>query len=435
MALTSRQKKIVFVTILIAIGVIFLGIKFYRKKPTPITLEIWGISDDSNIFSPIINSFQKEYPYIHINYTKKDEANYHEDILTAFSDNQNPDIFMLWGSNLPYYENKISYLDLTNDKDLTLFDLDRAYPQIVKDRLLNDNYLFGIPLYVDTLALYYNQDIFNNYNIALPPATWEEILNLIPNLRRINAQGQITRAAIALGSPYNVQWDFDIISALMMQYGSNIVDVNKKQTTLKYDLLVNGKRIIPSEEALNFYTQFSNPYSNNYTWNDNFVDSVITFSKGDTVMLIGYNQAQNIIEEYNPNLNYGIASLPQFTNSLSKINYGDTMSLVVSQNSKYSQESWEFLKFLAQEDASEFYYLQTKNPPARLDLIQNYINDPDSGIFTRQILTSQNWYQYNFKEINQIFIEMIEAITHKGKTFIEAIVTANDKINFFWNKK
>ena len=435
MTLTARQKNIVFVVTLIIICIIFLGIKFYRRKPIPVTLEIWGISDDSKTFLPIINSFQKKYPYIHINYTEKDDANYHEDILTAFSDNQNPDIFMLWNSNLPYYENKISYLDLTNDKDFTLFDLNKTYPQIVKDRLLNGNYLFGIPLYVDTLALYYNQDIFNNYNIALPPVTWEEILNLIPNLRRINNQGQITRSAIALGSSYNVQWNFDIISALMMQYGSNIVDVNKKETTLKYDLLVNGRRILPSEEALNFYTQFSNPHSSYYTWNDNFADSVITFSKGDAVMLIGYNQAQKIIKEYNPNLNYGITSLPQFTDNDSKINYGDTMSLVVSQNSKYSQESWEFLKFLAQKDASEFYYLQTKNPPARLDLIQNYINDPDSGIFTRQILTSQNWYQYNFKEINQIFIEMIEAIAHKGKTFIEAIVTANDKINFFWNKK
>jgi len=435
MKLTSRQKKIVFVAILITIGIVFLGIKFYRTKPTPVTLEIWGISDDSKAFSSIINNFQKRYPHIRISYIQKDQINYHEDILKAFGDNEAPDMFMIKNSWVPYYQNKISPLDLKKDKDLNLFDIDETYPQIAKNELLKDDYLLGIPLYVDTLALYYNQDIFNYYNIALPPTTWEEVLSLVSRLRRINAQGQITRAAIALGSPYNVEWNFDILSSLMMQYGSDIIDIDKKQTTFKYELQINNQKIIPGEEALKFYTQFSDSRSGYYTWNDNFTNSVIAFSKGDAAMMIGYNQAQEIIEKHNPNLNYGIASLPQFANTSSKINYGDTISLVVSQNSKYSEECWRFLKFLAEKDTAKFYYLQTKNPPARLDLIQNYQNELVSGIFIRQILTSKNWYQYNFQEISQIFKEAIENVTYKGKSPIEAIIITTDRINFFWNKK
>jgi len=436
MTLISRQKKILLVTGLIIVSIVFFGIKFHKTKQEPVNLEIWGILDNSQTFLPIINNFQKQYPYISINYSLKDKNTYHEDLLRAFGDNEAPDMFMLWNSNIPYYQNKISSLDLKKDKDLNLLDLNQTYPQIAKDELLKNDYLFGIPLYIDNLALYYNKDIFNYYNIALPPATWEEVLNLIPRLRRINNQGQITRAAIALGTPYNVQWNFDIISALMMQYGSDIVDIDQKQTTFKYDILSNNKKIVPGEEALKFYTQFSDPRSSYYTWNDNFANSVIAFSKGETVMFIGYNQAQKIIKEYNPNLNYGIASLPQFdNNSSNKINYGDTMSLVVSQNSKYSKACWQFLKFLAQKNVSEFYYVQTKNPPARSDLIQNYINEPVNGIFIRQILTSQNWYQYNFQEITKIFQEMIEDITNKGKSPIQAIITATDRIDFFWNKK
>lgn len=435
MALTIRQKKILFTAIAIIVCIVFLGIKFHKTTQTPVTLEVWGTLDESKTFLTIIENYQKRYPYIKINYTLKNEATYDDEILKAFSDNQAPDIFIIKGSHLPYYQNKISPLNLEKDGDLNLFDINQTYPNIVKNTLIKDEYLFGIPLYIDSLALYYNQDIFNYYNIALPPATWEEILNLISRLRRINNQGQITRAAIALGSPYNVQWNFDILSALIMQYGSNIVDIDKKQATFKYDLSINGKRIIPGEEALKFYTQFSDPRSSYYTWNDNFTDSVIAFSKGETVMMIGYNQAQKIIKQYNPNLNYNVASFPQFTDSPYKINYGDTINLVVSQNSKYPEECWKFLKFLAQKNTAEFYYLQTKNPPARLDLIQSHLNEPDSGIFTRQILLSQNWYQYNFQEINQIFKEMIEDITHRGKSPAQAIITATDRINFFWNKK
>jgi len=435
MALTTHQKKILFIAVSIIACIVFLGAKFHRTRPTPITLEAWGTLDESKTFSSIIKNYQKKHPYIKINYTLKDKTTYHNEILKAFSDNQAPDIFIINGSYLPYYENKISPLNLKKDKDLNLFNLNQIYPNIVKNTLIKDDYLLGIPLYIDTLALYYNQDIFNYYNIALPPASWEEILNLISRLRRINAQGQITRAAIALGSSYNIHWNSDIISTLIMQYGSNIVDTDKKQTTFNHEIKYANQRILPGEEALKFYTQFTDPRSRYYTWNNNFSDSVIAFSKGESVMMIGYSQAKKIIEEYNPDLNYNIASLPQFTNSPYKINYGDTINLVVSQDSKHHEECWNFLKFFAQKNTAEFYYLQTKNPPARLDLIQNHLNDLDSGIFIRQILLSQNWYQYNFQEINQIFNEMVEDVTHRGKSPRQAIITASDRINFFWNKK
>jgi len=431
MNLTTHQKKILLTAGFIILLIVFLGVIFHKRNPSPTTLEIWGISDKPEVFSTFINNFQKNYPYIRINYTLKDENTYHEQLLKAFADNQAPDIFMLWNNWLPYYETKIAPLNLKNDKELNLLDIEQTYPQIAKNELIKDNYLLGLPLHIDTLMLYYNQDVFNYYNIALPPASWEEVLNL-RYLRRVNEQGQITRAAIALGSPDNVNWSFDIISALMLQYNSDIVDTNVKRTTFDNHDIYGIK---PGEEALLFYSQFSNPSSQYYTWNDNFADSVIAFSQGETVMMLGYNQAQKIIKEYNPSLNYGIAPLPQFAHSSSKINYGNTMSLVVSKNSKHPQESWKFLKFLSQKESARLYFLQTKNPPSRLDLIQEYLNDPISGIFIRQILTSRNWHQYDFQEIIQIFNNMVKDVTQKGKTPAEAVATAAERINFFWKNK
>ena len=108
MALTRRQKKILFIAISIVACIAFLGIKFHKTKQAPITLEAWGILDESETFIPIIENYQKKYPYIKINYTLKNETTYHDEILKAFSDNQAPDIFIINGSHLPYYENKIS---------------------------------------------------------------------------------------------------------------------------------------------------------------------------------------------------------------------------------------------------------------------------------------------------------------------------------------
>jgi len=435
MSLMSHQKKIILAAVTVIVLIIILGVFFRKIRPAPITLEFWGTSDEPVVFASLIQDFKKEYPYISINYTLKDRGTYHEDLLRALADNKAPDILMLQDNWLSYYEDKIYPLDLTKDSYFNLLDLEQTFSQISRNEIVKGNYLFGLPLHTDILALYYNKDVFNNYNIVLPPTTWEEVLNLITTLRRVNPQGQITRAAIALGSSSNINWEVDIISALMMQYGSEIIDTAQKKAIFNSSIDRNGKKIIPGEEALSFYTQFNDPYSRYYTWNDNFIDSTIAFSRGETVMMIGYNQAKEIINKYGANLNYGVAPLPQFTNSSSKINYGQTMALVVFKNSKYRKESWEFLKFLSQKNNAQDYFLQTKNPPTRLDLIQEYLNDLDSGIFIRGIATSRNWYQYDFQSINTIFEEMVEAVTYKGDSPLKAVNTAVERINFFWSQK
>jgi len=435
MSLTSHQKKIILVAFVVIFLIIFAGAFFRKVRPAPVTLEFWGIGDEPAVFTPLIQEFKKTYPHIKINYTLKDEKTYYDELLRALADNRAPDILMLQDNWLPYYKDKIYPLDLNKDKYFNLLDLEQNYSPISLSGIIEDNHLLGLPLYTDVLALYYNKDVFNYYNIVLPPKTWEEVLNLISTLRRVNPQGQITRAAIALGSASNIEWETDILSALMMQYGSEIVDIVGKKAIFNFSVDKDGRRIVPGEEALKFYTQFNDPYSRYYTWNDNFNNSAIAFSRGETVMIIGYNQAKKIIKEYGPNLNYGIASLPQFADSSSRINYGYTMALAVLQTSKNPEESWNFLKFLSQKSIADHYFNQTKNPPTRLDLIQKHLNDLDSGIFIRQILTSRHWHQYDFQEIKTIFREMISAVILKGETSTKAINTGKERIEFFWGKK
>ena len=222
----------------------------------------------------------------------------------------------------------------------------------------------------------------------------------------------------------------------MMQYGSEMVDLSEKRVIFDRAVEKGNKSIAPGEEAINFYTQFANPYSRYYTWNDNMDNSIIAFSRGEAVMMIGYNQAKKIIERYSPNLSYGVTALPQFIDgSSSRINYGQTMVLSVLQSSQHQKASWDFLKFFNQKNIAQSYFNQTKNPPARLDLINESLNDLDSGVFIRQLLTTYNWYQYNFQDIKKIFQEMINGVLLKGEEPARAIGTARDNINLFWKQR
>ncbi len=433
--MTSRQKTILRVIIGIIIGFIVLIIFSRRRISKPISLEMWGVIDEPVVFTPLINSFQKNNRNISIHYVQKDSATYQDDLLKAFAANKAPDIFMLFGNWLPNYQDKIEPLNLKNDKDLNSLIISQTFPQVVQDDLVNNNFLLGIPLYIDTLALYYNKDIFDYYNIALPPQTWDEVVKLIPKLRKINSQGQVTRAAIALGTSNNIDWASDILSELMMQLGSSMTNKTYQTVTFNEPVTQNDLRIIPGEEALKYFTQFANPKSSLYTWENGFSNSVSAFSQGKTAMIIGYNQAQNAIQKEAPGLRYSIASFPLLSSNKEKINYARTMNLVVFNRSSHSKEAWQFLKYLSQSNNSQYYFLQTKNPPARLDLISLAINDSQTGVFASQILTSRDWYQIDSQEISTIFNDMIESVILQNIPPGQAISTAASRINLLWQQK
>lgn len=432
MKMTSRQKTILFVAIGIVIGFIVLSIFLRRPTSNPVSLEIWGIIDDTEVFTSLIDGFKKDNPNISIHYIKKDSATYQNDLLKAFAANKAPDIFMLFGNWLPSYQDKIEPLNLKKDKDFNSLIISQTFPQVVQDDLVYNDFLLGVPLSIDTLALYYNKDVFDYYNIALPPKTWDEVEKLIPKLRKTNSQGQVTRAAIALGTSNNIDWAGDILSELMIQLGSSMTDKTDQKVTFDEYITQNNLKIIPGEEALNYYTQFANPKSPFYTWENNFPNSVSAFSQGKTAMIIGYNQAQNAIQKEAPGLRYGIAPFPLLYN---KINYARTMNLVVFNRSSYLKEAWQFLKYLSQSNNSQYYFLQTKNPPARLDLISLAINDSRAGVFASQILTSRNWYQINSQEISTIFNDMIESVTLQNISPNQAISTAASRIELLWQQK
>ncbi|MGC8651166.1 MAG: extracellular solute-binding protein [Minisyncoccia bacterium] len=434
--MTSHQKKIIL-GIIIFIGV-FIVLTILLKKPSSkaTTLEMWGLYDPPLVMNSLIDSFNKTNPNIAIHYTQKDPNTYYNDLINSFANNKAPDIFFLFGNWIPAFQNKIASLDLNQDKTLSLRLINDTYPQIVQDDLVYNNTLLGIPMSIDTLALYYNKDIFNYYNIPQPPQTWQDILNFIPLLRKTNAQGQITRAAIALGSSSNINWSTDILSELMMQLGSPMVDTQNLLVQFNRSL-PNNSQFVPGIEALKAYSQFANPKSKYYTWGENFPNAINAFSQGQTVMFIGYHLSDQSISAQSPSLNYGVTNFPIFNiiSNPTKVNFGRTMNFVVSQRSNSKDAAWQFLKYLGSKEASLYYFNQTKNPPSRRDLIPLAMNDEKVGVFASQILTSKNWYQFDFQQIHSLFNKMINDVILGNIQPEQAINTAASGIELGWQQQ
>ena len=428
--MTSRQKRIIFITLGIIIGVILISILFNNHQKN-VSLTMWGFYDSPDTINYIISSFNQKYPNIKIQYIQKTPDTYYNDLIIAFANNKAPDIFMLPGNWIPTFQNKIQPLDLNKDKDINLKFIENNYPKIVKNDLVLNNNLFGVPISLDTLALYYNKDIFYKEGIPLPPKNWNELLNLIPRLRKIDNQGNILRAAIALGTYDNIQWANDILASLMMQYGSSITDINTKQATFGNEINFNGKTIIPGISALQSYTQFADPKSQYYTWTNEFFNNIYAFSQNKVAMIISYHLIQKDLEG---KVNFGITNFPLIDPNNSQY-YGRTINLAVSNRSKYSKEAWLFLKLWTNPKIEDYYFKQTNNLPALTSLIQQLYNDADLWAFATQLPYCNSYYQFNYKIMNETFSKMINDIIAAHLDYDEVIKDAVNRINLAWQNK
>ena len=72
----------------IIIGFIVLIIFSRRRISKSISLEMWGVIDEPAVFTPLINSFQKNNRNISVHYVQKDSATYQDDLLKAFAANK-----------------------------------------------------------------------------------------------------------------------------------------------------------------------------------------------------------------------------------------------------------------------------------------------------------------------------------------------------------
>ena len=182
--------------ILIFAGVI-PGLRPGAKQRLKADLEFWGVFDKSDIYQSVIDQFQNIHQGVSINYRQFDPQSYENELINALAAGQGPDIFMIHNSWLPKHYDKISPLP-SEKLNIAVYG-DQLFPKVVKTDFTANDVIYALPLSIDTLALIYNKDIFDQSGIALAPATWLEFQNIVPKLRILDNTGKISRAAAAIG--------------------------------------------------------------------------------------------------------------------------------------------------------------------------------------------------------------------------------------------
>ena len=409
---------IVLLLVLVFMGVI-PGLRSTGEDVVTGELLIWGIDDSSVINSTIVASYQAFYPEVSVSYRSFSPNTYETALINALASGRGPDIFMVHSSWLPEHKDKMAFLEETQ---YPLASLRNDFPDVVAKDFNQNGRTYALPLYVDTLALFYNRDIFNNQGIVNAPSSWQEIDQLIPRIVEKTEAGRIVGAAIALGaSSINIPNAPDLLSLFMLQDGVQMTSLDHSEATFAF----RG-----GEESLRRYLSYANPINKNYSWNEEMRRVEDVFAAEDLAMLIDFASKENFLKQKNPFINLGIASLPQHADVEKAVNYASYWGLTVANTSPNQGLAWGFIGSTAlNQDAMRNYASLTNRSPALLSLVAEISANPNREFLARQILTATSWYIIDKDFVDQSFSNMIRSVLSAQADPRTAIVKSEEEIS------
>jgi len=437
------SKKLLFIAgplILIALGFILYSLlsggggSVPEEATEPKKIVYWRVFDDEGDFREIIDAWRIMHPNITIEYRKLRYEEYEQALLEAWAKDEGPDIFSIQNSwvgkykefisampqstKMAYYstvkslgikeEQKIEYKETPS---LKLPEIQDKFVDTVYQDAVMEQEVYGLPLSVDTLALFYNKDLLKEAGIPLPPKSYDEFLSDVPKLTVLDKQGNIIQAGAALGAANNIPRAADVLFLFMLQNRTEMINASG---------YINFTHSFPEEPeklpgvlALEFFTQFADDNKEVYTWNENLPNALELFANGKLAFFFGYSYQIPLIEQQSQGqLRFGVTTVPQLNQ---EINYANYWLETVSMKSSHADEAWNFIQFATQMENVTKYLSKVNKPTALKALIEQQAEDYQLEPFVRQVLVADNWYHGRKPNLMEEYInDTIEKVA-KGK--------------------
>lgn len=399
-----------------------------KTKPQLVTLTYWGLWESKNAIQPLIDEYQRGHQNITINYLEQSPQLYQERLSANLQKENGPDIFRFHNTWRPMVKNYLSFIP---PGIYTEEEYEKIFYPITKADLKSGQKYYGIPLEIDTLQLFYNEDIFKKANLYPPMiSTWEDFRTAAKTLTIKDPSGKVLRAGAAVGTTNNIDYWSDILGLMFLQNGT---DMKKISNTILADSSNAG------EDVINYYIGLAK--GEDKIWDDTLNNSTIAFAGEKVAMYFGPSWATFEIKKLNPILNFKVIPVPQNPNQ--QTNWATYWVEGVNNKSKYEKESWEFLKFLSsKESLQKLFESESKErlfgkPFPRVDMNDLAQNNENTKTVITQAPSARSWYLcdktmegekgINFKMREILRQEMNQLTT--GKTSKEILTEADKKIN------
>ncbi|OGM28597.1 hypothetical protein A2801_01785 [Candidatus Woesebacteria bacterium RIFCSPHIGHO2_01_FULL_41_10] len=332
---------LVLVVLLVLVGALVTVVLPRLGSVVPqgnVELTWWGLWENETLVQPLIDEYKELHPNVTIKYIHQDKQDYRERLVNEFAkgeDGTAPDIFRFHNTWVPMFINE---LDKLPSEVMSAEEFSQTFYPVATSDLTTGSGLAGIPLMYDGLALFINTEIFTTYG-KIPPRTWTEFSETAKELTIVDESGVIRQSGAALGEAENVDHWPEILGLLMLQNGANPAN--------------------PSSDAGLQALRYFRRFRDEGIWDKTLPNSTLAFATGRLAMYIGPSWRAFEIREQNPNIAFQVLSVPQLPKddpSEVDITYATYWVEGVWAKSKYTKQSWEFLKFLSSKESLQKLY-------------------------------------------------------------------------------
>lgn len=310
-----------------------------------ITLGCWASSPaETKLLDDQIQAFQNENPNITIKKTVI-TGDYLQGIQAKIASQTEPDVYYLDVALASNFISKGVILPL--DDYLDKEDLKDFQPNLLAG-YQKDGKTYGLPKDYNTLALFYNKDMFDKAKLQ-PPTTWAELEEAAKKLTSGKVKG------IALPN------DAQRFNAFILQAGGQINDGDTpvfntpeaaKGLDFYYSLIKKGYAATPKDLG------------------DGWAGD--SLAHGNAAMVIEGGWMIPFMKESAPNVKYGIAKLPKGDKE------GDlafTVAYVMSKNTKHKEAAAKVIKFLTGKEAQKMVADSGLAIPSRISMGEEYVKN------------------------------------------------------------
>lgn len=278
-------------------------------------------------------------------------ADFKKQLSIGASASELPDLVILDSPDHASYASMGIFADLT-DK----FDVSTYYEGPVASATLDDT-LYGVPFGCNCLALYYNQDMFDEAGITKVPETWDELKETAEKLTTDTVSG------LAFCSVQNEEGTFNF-TPWLWSTGASSYEIDSeggiRALTFVKDLVDSG---VMSKECIN--------------WTQG--DVMNQFISGNVAMMINGPWQIPTMREEAPDLNYDVALIPMDTQYASAIG-GENYAVVAGGN---EEGALDFLEYATQEEQVIFMMDQMGYISADKEIAANQFTEEEDAIYKK----------------------------------------------------
>ena len=309
----------------------------------------------------MLEEFHATHPHIRVYFTP-DPNNMTEEMYSDMQAGIAPDVFQGCCGHFPTWAQKGYALDLQPyvNADLDQATIDDWNPAQYQAFFTADGRQYGLPKYHGALALYYNKDLFDAYNVDYPDETWnhDDYLTAMQALTQDqNGDGQTD----LWGSMLDVSWDR--IQIHVNGWGGHFVDPDDPS-----HCLMNEQEAMAALEWLRARM-----------WDDKVMATNLDVQNVSTRQAF-INQQVAMVEDgswalkdilLGSTFRVGVAPFPAGPDR--KVTLATTDGFGIYAGTKHPDEAWELVKFLISKDYGRAMARANFLQPARASLVNDWV--------------------------------------------------------------